>query len=686
MKKEIFPALEWMQELQDPEIQLKDRTKFGPWFFGQRNYHATAIASSFAYGRISILQGKSSKGISQSESTAQESIAKHLSSTVYVQSESNSNFYLANLLLLKSTSICQSFAGGTETDVTKVQQLKGSTKSYSISLCTPIYYVNFASAFVSQSYFFENTKSKVVNLQSKTISNNRFFAAPAGPFAKLLKLTSISICQSKSLAEITRAFNLYSTIISQSLSKASDSITRKLSSNIIAQSISKPNKNLKINLTSNANSISKLSAPKSIKQGLHSRFYSESIIGGSGIITRPLSAKSNSQSFPKQTTTLSKKININSKMVSQSISRAGETVTRLVNGVAESISIAQRSFGSVHRLFVSNSVSPSFSKATGGYITKNIHSSMYSQVLVHGSETVTRPLAAKSASQNPFHGNQSVLLELNSKAAAATISSGQENISKPLAAKGISQNPFHSNPNIFRQLQAKAQAESFAKANGINKKLGLSAKSISQSEAHTQEIVSRPLASKIIAQEYSDADIRIARHVNSVSVTQSNSNVQEKVLRPMQSKTVVQSVSIKSNQTIKRLLASTTQIDTHSLAQNPNKKINLLTKAISKSDASGNEIVSRKLSSKSVDQSQLHSNGLNILVNMYGSAISTSSARSDLMNKRIDLHSEIIIQSYIAATDNYLGNKESEVTFAEPRVDQDAINLAPFNYGTNKQI
>lgn len=683
MKKEIHQATEWMLDLQDPEIKLRDRTKFGPWFFGLEQFKGTSISSSISQGRISILQNKLAKNISQSKSTAQESISQKFSSTVYVQSESKSNFYLATILALKSTVLCSSFSAGTETDVTKVQQLIGAAKSFTESNCTPIYYVNYASAFTSQTYFFENTRSHLVYVQSKTISYSRLSAEPPHIFPKLLALTSRVVVQSDSLAKITRAFNIYSTAQSVPELSSQLTITRPLSSKDITATYNLADISISKSLNSKTLDNSKLAAIKAIKLGLHSELYSQTFLQGSEMLSRILAAKFSSQSLSKAN--ISRQLNINSKMFSQSILKGGEIVTRVLNGVAESISIAQKSLGTVNRLFVSNIISISFSRATGGYINKHLYSAFYSQSFIYGNEVVVRPLAASSKSQNPFHANKDVLINAHSKCAEVTISSAQETNTKPLAGSGKSQNPFHTNPNILKQLQAKAQTETFAKENSISKVENLYSRTTSQTESNGQEIISRPLSSKSLSQTNLDADISVLRKLHSEIISQTESNSQDSIIKKLFSQLISQS-TVKINISINKIISSQVFVDSKANSQSINKKIGVYAKSILQTEAQSQEVISRKLSSVALDQSKANANGFNTLVNIYGSAISDSSAKSNLLQKLISLHSEIIIQSYAGGTDNYLGNKQAEVTFAEPEVGQSVINLAPFNFLDQKDI
>lgn len=680
-KTQIYEAEGWLLEFEDPDASAKNRRKVGPWFVPPTQFHGSALSASRAYGNISITRGLSAKSNSQSFSNAEENIARVLSSKTYSQSEAiKGSFYFANFLLLEGKALCQSFAGGQETDVTSFKQLKGAAQSESYSGNPCIFYVNFGSAFTSQAYFSESSHSSTLNLQSKTLSQSLAKAQVSQPYKKLILATSKVICGTHSLAEISKSFRLYSTVLASTYSKAAENISKNLNSKSLVSTFSSVNEKVQRALRSNIISSSIGRGHKNIKLNVYSRFYTQTNLRGAEVLSRILASKANTQTHPN--TTLSKKINTNSKMIGISYGRGGEVVTRVFSGVAESISIAQKSLGSVHRLFVSSAISPSFSKANI-HITTNLYSAFYSQTFVKGCDIiVSRPLGSTAKSPNPFHGVSSKFIKTQGPAAVASLSRANETVNRPLSSTTAGQNPFHANPNLERQLKGEGQSETFAKAQGISQRLNLAGEAISQTEAKGQEIVSRPLSSKTEDSSISGPQVHISKLLNSKTISTSESNVSEHVTRPLASKTLESSRLI-ADISVKRPIAGEGISQTHLIAQNPQRVINLTSKVLVESNSNVHENIARKLSSQSNGASEAHANGFNTLVNIYGSAITEASARSELMNKQINLYSEVIVQTDLAGTDTYFGNVQKEIGYVETS-GQDVINLAPFNYPDQK--
>lgn len=683
MKTEKVPALPWQLELQDPEVHLKNRGKVEGWYYPLTQFKSTSRTASLASGSITIKQNVSAKSASHTFSKAQESILRPFSVTTYDQSQSvRGQFYFATIQNLQGKALAYSFASGQETSVTSFVQLQGKVISNSHTANPCIYYVDYASTFFSQSFFSESQVAQAVPLKSKTQSISFARANKSSPFALLIKATSKVICGTDSLAKITRSFNLYTDTIVQSYSFAQRSISQLINSkaysnsnSIVAPSISKP-------LTSEILSDAYSYIPKSIKLGLNSNYYSQTDLKGNEIVTRPLGAESISPSSPN--ISFSKKINTTSSAMLIGLMNGGETVARVLNGVADSISIAQKTLGSVTRLFVSGSISISFSNTTT-HLTSNLYSSFHSQSFVNGGQIfITRPLGSIANSANPFHGEVSKKITTQTKAATITLSDGSEIVNRPLASSANSQNPFKSNPSLRREIESGSLSQAQALAASFGKKLNLAAQSQANTELIGSEIVNRILASTVLSDSNLDASISVLHKTYGTTISQTKLTGQEIVVRPLSSKSVDET-NLDANISINRPIDSKVILESQSAAQNPFIKVGLSSEFKVLSSSHVNEIINRPLSSQSNDISHANSQSYNTLMNIYGSAISDSFANSASMNKKLNLSSEIVVQTYISGTDNYFGTTQKEVGFVETN-EQGAINLAPFNYGTNNSF
>lgn len=682
MKTEKVPALQWQLDIQDPEVQLKDRGKVERWYYPLIQLKGEGRAVSFATGEISIKQNINTEAVSQSFNLAEVSVKQNINAEGLVFSEAiRGEYYLPTIQNLKGTALATSFAVGTESDITSFVQLQSGTKSKSYAGNPAIYYINYASSFVSQSFFSESSQALTLNTFSTTKSR-AFGNANAQAYAKLIAATSKVICSSKSLVEITRAFNLYTDVITKAYSDVIESISRPLNAISYTETNNQASKSILQKLTTDVLDQATSYGTTRTKVDLKSKVYSTSFMEGAEVLNRLLAAKSLASS--KTDITLSKKINTTSETLDRSRSESGEIVSRLLNGVADSISISQKSLGSVQRLFVSGAIAKSFS-STSLHITTHLHSAFYSQSFINGGDIfVSRPLASKANTGNPFHGEISKKLTTQSEAAAITISNGNEVVNRQLASTANSRNPFKSNPNLRKEIESGAYSRSRSNAQGFNSKLNLAATSKANTELIGSEVVDRFLASGILSDSNSEASISVLHNTYGTTVSQTKLSGNELINKELSSENI-DTTKFNSDISIHRPTSSEVIEETKSAAENPLIKINLVSEAIVISDSDTNLIINRGLNSQSKNLSYADAEALEILINIYGSAIGQSFANSELMEKQLNLVSEVLVQTYIGGTDTYFGNLQKEVGFVQT-TEQSVINLAPFNYGADNTL
>lgn len=294
-------------------------------------------------------------------------------------------------------------------------------------------------------------------------------------------------------------------------------------------------------------------------------------------------------------------------------------------------------------------------------------------------------MQSKTNSVNPFHGQSSKLISRNAVASVATLSGSQETVDRPVASKANSANPFHANPNVLKDMQVATKAADFAKTNGIQVKLNVQSKAVVLTELTGAEIVDRPLTGSGLAIDFPQSSMQIEKDLTSSTIAQTKIASELTADRPINSE-VVSATKLSSVPLVNKPFNSQMISQSEGRAENPQVKVNLSSQSKVESNANANEIVSRELNSTGISLVKFSSDGFLTEINIYGSARSDSFANSQGLDKEIDLRTEMVLQTYIGGTDNYLGDKQSNVEYAQPEVGQDVINLAPFNYGTNNEL
>lgn len=500
MKSQIIKISEniydWLLEGLIPNIKSK-KNHASPTIFIY--LQATSKSVSFSLVDKSLKQNKNPQAVSQSGCFAEKSLLRPIEASVYSRTFFGGSFYFVTAPInLKATGLAQSFVWFPFSTL-NVQQLQAGGLAQTYSQLTPIYYVNFGGQAISPAAFFEVTHSINVSLKSESASQSYAKLEHSQAYLKSIYLTSKIISQTKSLAEITREFNINSTSLDRSSSKAQESVLRPINSKAESLSDSISNINITRSLNTEQYSYAYSYTPEYKKINMQVQPVSQSYfdMGANTVLNRIISASVKSSAYSKPN--ISKEININSQVVSQIKFIVPEVVSRVINGVAESRSFANSIFG-ILKLFVSSSISSAFCKNTE-YITKNIYSAMYSESYVYCNDAVVKVLSAKANTGNPFHAGIDILKQVNSSAATATLSSANGlTHQKELGATGKSSNPFHANPNLAKELQAASQTASFANTQ-VRKQLGLQATSLLETQASiTNPEISRELCANGLAE------------------------------------------------------------------------------------------------------------------------------------------------------------------------------------------
>lgn len=681
-KSEIFPALPWMLEGQTPKV--RSRKKSRQYFpVGKPLYlQSKAISSNFNQPAISLKLNKSSLAISQTKDAANESIQRKLSSSVTVQSESvRGSFYFATIIPLHSTAISQSFAYSNSSPILSVVQLKSSTLSVSQGYSNGfIEYLNLKGAGFAQNFVSESAKARTINLESKSRSVSYDSVNLIGPYNYLVGLTSEVISVSSNLAAITRSgIGLFSKIIAASYNfTGTTTITRPINSKIIDSAINMSEESIARKFFSEEISSFHITVTESIKLGLSSKVYTQTDSHGQEIVIRPIASDSSVIGYISNTG-YSIKQNKSSKVIGISNSKSGETVTRKLSGVAESITIAQKTNGTVNRLFVGSSLAWSNSRAIGGFINKAIYSAMYMQTCVynHGGVGI-RSFASKSITYNPFRAASSLLQKKNSQIISCSESNSNEKINRPLNSKVLSQSELISSVSI-KKLFVGAGISSSLSSTHEHINLNLSSKVYTYIiSSHAQEIVTRKLASKASSLEYVLSQPKILQNKASkvVSFTESSSN--ELINRKLNSQ-IIAETRLFAETSVKKLFTSELISNSYD-SVNENIHINLLSKIVLSSENNSNIKVNRKIHSEIVSANRSSSEPYHSLINLYSAGVISSEAYSELFDKMINAASTSILDTSDSSTSNYLGSKFEVVSRGDLTISQEVINLAPFNY------
>lgn len=678
---EEWPAPEHLLTLSQTKAKLQDRRKFKPFYLPVTKFYGSSISASNASAEISILVDRHSTSISQTSNHAQESINKALHSEIIVQSESiRGNFYFADSPVnLSSAAILQSYVNYNGLYTLNVQQLVGSTltKSYANSNGF-IEYVYLCAANRMQSYFVEASKARTITLHATTRDITYSAEYLVGLYPKQVHLTSDAISQTESRAGFAATKPLHISTLSYSYSKSEESINKILNTKTISDSILSDSEISVIRkLSSDGLSNTYVYTTEHIKVDIIGRSILNTTLNGQGLITRPLAAQA------KGSTTYDNIVYsiLHSKYsgtISISTVQASEKVNRVLDGVAESVSIIKSSNYSITKLFVSNCISWTSINTTIP-ITKHIYSAMYSQSNIYAQEIVDKPIAAQ------LHGSDYIL--------------SQQKILQDKASNVISQSESHSNEEINRILNSEAVSQSQITKNGlqINKLLtsvitaqselhsteqievNLTSESIDVTYATSQEIVDRLLTSEVKSDNPFHAGLSKLINVNGPIKSSSEVFADFTVKKTLSASVIANTNPFKVNPSLEKLLFGGSIANVSLASQDQQIKINLTSRVIEQTYLDGSLVAERELSSKDINTAFANADGFNTLKNLEGRSQAKSSAKAELFNKQINLSGNMSCRSNISGKDNYLGNKFELATRVAPSSSENSEGIFSIN-------
>lgn len=700
-RSELLPAPAWMLETQIPKPRYK-RVNFVQ---GKSVYEkALSKCISYASANLNIVNTTTARAISTSYNESNISITRDISSQSVTQSFIvSTGFYLAIIQELKASGLFQSmmYEYYYQNNPVTVQQLQSRSLSEFSSYNIPIYYVDVGSAGCSQSFFFQTVKAHKVLLTANSLTQD-YFCINASVYAKSVPLSCIAIDASYNISAITRHFDIYSTSETQLYADSQETISRAENSQSISNSIYHNNISVTRVLSTEQYVQSYLSSHENIKIGLRSTAFLQSEGVAAEVLDRLLSMQTKTVSINKSQ--INRQINQTVQTVALSKSNSGEIISRIFNGVAESISIAQQAAGKINRLFVAGTISPSFYRGQL-YFTKNLRSSFYSESYIYTPEAVIRSETAYTETNSHADVISDILFNKSGTAANITIGKSEETIDKPIAASAESQNPFHSNPNLARTVNSQQITYSNGQGNPF-KKQKLFAQSNLQSELSVNGHVSRPLAvecqseiysdikisreinlqTEVLTQTYNKSDEEIQRNISADGVSESKGDSDKSVLQTTYANVSSEAFAVVQNPFKKIRLSSNSVEQTYigtSVIVTLYAKIHLSASGVSQSSAEVNNRIKRNVSTESLSESVSHLNGFDTLINLYTNAI-VNTGISTSIEKSINLVADGVSQTYIGGTDTYFGNHYTEVQYVETS-GIGVENLAPFNQPEAKQ-